>query len=189
MTMAARSSNCTEASVCWSCKGRLAIYHAHPQAWNSSELKEFFLALTNVAAIPSVCICRACDSDIKKGFRLERLGKSYTPRWQKKIVKWSIPTCTEKSCPIIRNHSFSVDTICSCLGVSMLHHDGSSSVLPLCNYYLAVYRFYNPERVCSVCGCGRKHYSVSAPKRFFACPDPTRVEAFLHETVDFDSFW
>ena len=112
-------------------------------------------------------------------------------RWSrtaKALQSWETPNRCNSDNHSNFNPTFLQCTICSCLGVSMLHHDGSSTVLPLCNsHYLAVYRFCNPERVCSVCGCGCKHYSVSAPQRFFPCPDPTRVEAFLHETVDFDS--
>ena len=60
------------------------MYHEHPLGRNSSELKQFF-RVNGRTAIPSVCIHRIAA---KKGLRL---GKPYTPQWQKKLVKYSVP--------------------------------------------------------------------------------------------------
>ncbi len=129
--MAEKSSKpqCAGETVCCVFRGRLSVYHAHPQGWTSSELKEFFAE--RIILGPGMCVCRACDSDIKKGFRLAKLGKPYTPRWQKhsRVVCW-VPNCTEQSRPVIRNHPFARETICPC--VSTLQYHSGTSELPLC---------------------------------------------------------
>ncbi len=171
-----------KASVCW------GGYHAHPQGWTSSELKEFFTGLV----LPAVCTCiyRACDADIKKGFRLTNLGKTYTPRWEKRNrAACCIPDCTEQSRPVIRNHPFAKETICSCVGVLNLQYRSGTSELPLCaSHYQLVYHLCNPDKVCKICGSKRKHERIlSASLRFVTCPEPKKVESFLQETADFNS--
>jgi len=142
------------------------------------------------------CICKACNTNITratKAYMEGALPSDYKPRWCKgrfEKVVCPIPCCTTEAC--VANHPFTWEVICNCVGVAAVEEPPA---LPLCQaHYAYMHRLCKPERsggvVCKVCGVKRKHeHKEMTSQRFLPCPEPQKVEAYLREALDADSFF
>ena len=138
-----------------------------------------------------VCVCKACELNIRQCIKKRNNEEPFTLRWQKRSVKCCIPTCTNK--PSVDNHPFSFEEISDYVGTTFVCP--SSTQKPLCNkHYQLVYHQKNTSKIqsvsCHVCGAKRKHeHSMLATEstKFVPCPSPKLVESFLIDTVGYDS--
>ena len=75
--------------------------------------------------------------------------------------------------------------ICTYVGIGGIV-SGAGPDLCLCTqHYQLVYRMKNAREsnsVCRICGVKRKHDKCNTAK-FLSCPDPKKVESYLHETT------
>ena len=173
------------------CSSKLSgRHHAHPQKW-SRELFKFFSEVATIESTGALCVCKACELNVRQSLKKRENGEPFRLRWQKRSVKCCIPTCTNKS--TVDNHPFSFDEICECVGTTVTCEPSMSN--PLCNlHYQMMYRHKNTSKSqgvsCCVCGAKRKHeHSTLATEssKFVPCPSPKLVESFLLDAVGFES--
>ena len=153
--------------------------HFHPEGWGEA-MQSFFRE--QVPGLTSVCVCKACESNIRRCLKKRNDGEPYAFRWLKKQKKCCIPFCDSVDIKASK-HAFSREEICSYVGVgSIASHMGAE--LFLCEqHYQLVYRMKNArESACSICGVKRTHAKESA-RRFLSCPDPKKVESYLKDTT------
>lgn len=183
---------------CDLCKEKLhQAKHVHTEGWLNAHADrcEFLEEYSSSCEITGkvYCICKACDLCIRRGTKMKMKGilpMDYCPRWQKhkhKKTQCCVPHCSAEV--RVTNHTFSLQTVCKCLGIAVIPIDDSS--LPLCqSHYSCVYRLCNQEKICSmickVCGAKQKHDYRA--QRFLPCPEPEKVGVFLKETLDSECF-
>ena len=185
-------------TVCDLCKGNLgSLKHVHIEGWLQDHKDRCeFLGRVGVDMSSICCICKACNTNIMratKAYMEGALPSDYKPRWCKgrfEKVVCSIPCCTTEA--RVANHPFTWEVICNCVGVAAVQEPPA---LPLCQaHYAYMHRLCKPERsggvVCKVCGVKRKHeHKEMTSQRFLPCPEPQKVEAYLREALDADSFF
>ena len=82
-----------------------------------------------IPGLTSVCVCRACESNIRRCLKKRTDGEAYAFRWLKKQKKFCIPFCDSVDIKASK-HAFSWEEICSYVGVgSIASHTGSELFL------------------------------------------------------------
>ena len=185
--MDSKKDKCT-GKECYLCSSNISgRQHAHPQKW-SGELLKFFNEVVMIESPGAVCVCKACELNIRQCIKKRNNEEPFTLRWQKRSVKCCIPTCTNK--PSVDNHPFSLEEIFDYVGTTFACP--SSTQKPLCNkHYQLVYHQKNTCKIqgvsCRVYGAKRKHELATELTKFVPCPSPKLVGSFLIDTVGFDS--
>ena len=82
-------------------------------------------------------------------------------------------------------HKFSWDVICSAIGIASISPPVDTS---LCSgHYTLVYKMQHiTVEACVCCGIKRKHEHRNTAVNFRTCPNPSLIESYLWDTVDFD---
>ena len=142
--------------VCSLCSSNISgRQHAHPQKWFQTFLIE--------VAVLMICVCKACEVNVRQCLKKKANGEPYKLRWQKTNVEMLHSCMWNKSSA--DNHPFSLQEIFDIIGTSPECDPDSQK--PLCIwYYKLVYRHKNASRVqditCCVCGTKRKHEHSSS---------------------------
>lgn len=160
-------------------------HHFHPQGW-SGALQAFFKEQVSFHCI-NVCFCKACESNIRRSLKKHRNGESFRFRWVKEVKKCCIPFCEAVGVKASR-HTFTWEEICTYVGIGGIASGaGPDLCLHVCTqHYQLVYRMKNAREsniACRTCGVKRKHDKC----KFLSCPDPKKVESYLHDTTGFVS--
>ena len=165
---------------CLLCKqGNLSKY-VHPKSWKNAQLLDRLRSYEpNLDIQLDSCICRLCRDDISK-----ISDENFLPRWKKSSQRKHclVPTCDRMSSKV--THLVDQSTLCE-----IMHISGSDLELceaqgfPLCSeHYGALYRKLNPfKRNCKT--CNKALLDITKARK---CPNPTVVQKFLSENLDFD---
>ena len=188
LSMASKKDKCS-GEECSLCSGNInGRQHAHPQKW-SVELQTFLMEVTVLMKCDDVCVCKACEVNVRQCLKKKGNGEPYKLRWQKTSVRCCVPACENNSS--VDNHPFSVQEIFDSIGTTPECDPDSQK--PLCiRHYQMVYRHKNASRVqditCCVCGTKRKHeHSATEVSKFVPCPSPKFIESFLADSIGFES--
>ncbi len=154
----------------------LRSHQAHQLKLNS----ELQLFLQRFASFESTsCICKACDSNLRRGATIVNVGNQYISR----VIK---DEGAERSCcndAGYFNHQYQWFTICRCVGFASISQE-SLTLNPLCvAHYQLVYRMSNPQVGDTVACKVRRHHSESDSAHFLLCQEPAWFTYGRHSCV------
>ena len=157
--------------------------HCHPEGW-SSALRSFLEQESSLTVgNGDLCVCGACYVGLKRALTAKDKGDSYQLRWISTKRSCCVPSCT--SAIRVDKHKFSWDVICSAIGIASISPPVDTS---LCSgHYTLVYKMQHiTVEACVCCGIKRKHEHSNTAVNFRTCPNPSLIESYLWDTVDFD---
>ena len=105
------------------------------------------------SSMGSVCVCSACERNVRHCYKKWSDEAAFKFRWLKVEKKCSVTFCESKAC----KHSFTWEEVCSSVGITTIDPCADTE-LPLCSkHYQIVYRMKNAREIedstCKVCVC------------------------------------
>lgn len=150
--MSSCSSTCC--ALCFSKFNRRR--HFHSEGWSDAMLAFFRDKVTCHSSMGSVCVCSACERNVRHCYKKWSDGAAFKFRWLKVEKKCSVPFCESKEIKACK-HSFTWEEVCSSVGITTIDPCADTE-LPLCSkHYQIVYRMKNAREIedstCKVCVC------------------------------------
>lgn len=123
-------SGCSSTSCCLCLSKFNKRRHFHSNGW-SDAMQSFFQE--RVTCHKSVCVCSACERNLRHCYKNWKDGVPYKFRWLKEEKLCSIPSCKSKEIKACK-HGFTWEDICSFVGVSSVE-TYTDIELPLCSQH------------------------------------------------------
>ena len=109
-------SACSSFTLCSLCSCTLhGRHHFHPASWSDS-LQAFFKE--QVSSQSDVCVCKACDSCIRRSLNKHERREVFKFCWVKE-EKMCVPFCNAVDVKA-STHAFTWEEICSCVGIGSI---------------------------------------------------------------------
>ena len=165
-----------ESTICTLCKGHHRRFST-PETWRNAEARSLAASLT---VNPDDPVCYACRKELTRVLS----DSAYVPRWEKLSTTnpCCIDECLHNAFALLKKFSHAELQSGFLQGGLKSRTSTIPTPTPLCkHHYHMIYNLVRPTQTkCVTCGT----YIKPSTSKF--CPNPSIIEAYLHDTTDFD---